>query len=428
VTTHYDSANLPATMNGSLGWGVYVAGTLYSSYGQLLQTDLGNTYANYISYDYEYGTNRLTHTWLTREGITGNDVDLRYTYDDAGNTLKVADRPTTTGGQADTQCYAYDGLDRLRSAWTPSSGDCAAPAAASALGGPSPYWTDYAVDGVGNRLGVTQHMASGTTTATYAYPAAGGSQPHAVASVTSTGSSGTSTSTYAYDATGNTTTRAVAGKTTQTLTWDAEGRLATLSEGATSSSYLYTADGDRLVRRQNGSTTVYLPGGQELTLTSAGSVTAMRYYSFGGQNVAVRTGKAGATVSSLVSDPHQTATVAIANTTKVVTQRRLDPYGNQRGTAPTWVGDRGFLNKPVDASGLTSVGARYYDATLGRFLSVDPVMDIGSPEQWAAYSYANNNPVTFSDPSGMLFGWAKSAWNKTRSGCRAATRSRTSWV
>lgn len=402
VTTHYDSANLPETMNGSLGWGVYVAGTLYSSYGQLLQTDLGNTYSNYISYDYEYGTNRLTHTWLTREGITGNDVDLRYTYDDAGNTTKVADQPTTAGSQTDTQCYAYDGLNRLTTAWTPGSGDCASAPSASALGGPAPYWTDYAVDSVGNRLGVTQHTATSTTTSTYAYPSAGSAQPHAVQSVTSTGASGTSTSTYGYDAIGNTTSRAVAGKAAQSLTWDAEGRLATVTEGGSTSSYLYTADGSRLVRRQGGSTTVYLPGGQELTLTaSTSTVTAVRYYSFGGQTVAVRTGKAGSTVSSLMSDPHQTATVSIANTTKVVTQRRLDPYGNERGSTSGWVGDHGFLDKPTDTTGLTSIGARYYDATLGRFVSVDPVMLMASPQQWAAYSYGNNNPLTYCDPSGL---------------------------
>ncbi len=112
----------------------------------------------------------------------------------------------------------------------------------------------------------------------------------------------------------------------------------------------------------------------------------------------MRTGMSGSTVSSLVADPHQTATISIANTTKAVTQRRTDPYGNARGTATgTWPGDRGFLNKVQDSSGLTQVGARYYDAKIGRFISVDPVFDMASPQQWGAYSYADNNPVSFSD-------------------------------
>ncbi|CAM3462205.1 hypothetical protein ISCU110981_03870 [Isoptericola cucumis] len=56
----------------------------------------------------------------------------------------------------------------------------------------------------------------------------------------------------------------------------------------------------------------------------------------------------------------------------------------------------------MDASGLVAVGARYYDPGIGRFISVDPVMDLTDPQQWNAYSYANNNPLTWSDPSGMI--------------------------
>ncbi|WP_338109910.1 RHS repeat-associated core domain-containing protein, partial [Promicromonospora iranensis] len=62
------------------------------------------------------------------------------------------------------------------------------------------------------------------------------------------------------------------------------------------------------------------------------------------------------------------------------------------------------LDKPEDSSGLTAVGARLYDAVLGAFISVDPVMDLADPQQWNAYVYANNNPMTFSDPTGLLLG------------------------
>ncbi|NCT91507.1 RHS repeat-associated core domain-containing protein, partial [Cellulomonas sp. APG4] len=49
----------------------------------------------------------------------------------------------------------------------------------------------------------------------------------------------------------------------------------------------------------------------------------------------------------------------------------------------------------------SAVGARYYDPTLGRFISVDPVMDLTDPAQWHGYSYANNNPITYTDPTGL---------------------------
>src|SRR4029453_587736 len=34
-------------------------------------------------------------------------------------------------------------------------------------------------------------------------------------------------------------------------------------------------------------------------------------------------------------------------------------------------------------------------------ISVDPVQDLNDPQQWNGYSYANNSPVTGSDPDGL---------------------------
>jgi RHS repeat-associated protein len=105
--------------------------------------------------------------------------------------------------------------------------------------------------------------------------------------------------------------------------------------------------------------------------------------------------------------------VQITNVTNTVTRRQADPFGAPRNAAAGmdhesapgggWVGDRGFLDKTADSTGLTSVGARFYDSLLGGFVSVDPVMDLSDPQQWHAYGYANNNPTTWSDPTGLLF-------------------------
>ncbi|MFI5793427.1 RHS repeat-associated core domain-containing protein [Streptomyces sp. NPDC051677] len=45
-------------------------------------------------------------------------------------------------------------------------------------------------------------------------------------------------------------------------------------------------------------------------------------------------------------------------------------------------------------------GVRWFGAE-GRFLSADPVLDDSDPLQANGYSYANNNPVTHADPSGL---------------------------
>ncbi|WP_425560568.1 RHS repeat-associated core domain-containing protein [Microbacterium natoriense] len=49
---------------------------------------------------------------------------------------------------------------------------------------------------------------------------------------------------------------------------------------------------------------------------------------------------------------------------------------------------------------MTTVGARTYDPVLGKFLSVDPVIDTNLPQQNTGYTYSGNNPTTNSDPTG----------------------------
>ncbi|WP_417556219.1 RHS repeat-associated core domain-containing protein [Microbacterium sp.] len=87
-----------------------------------------------------------------------------------------------------------------------------------------------------------------------------------------------------------------------------------------------------------------------------------------------------------------------------MTRRWLDPFGSPRATtASGWSSNLGFLNAPASATGLTQLGARAYDPGLGRFVSVDPVLDAGNPRGVNAYAYAVNSPVSFSDPSGLFY-------------------------
>ena len=403
VGTFYDSRGVAEWMGGGLGWGVYVAGTQYSVYGEPLVVDLGSSYSSMVNYSYEYGTRRLEGTWLERETASTYDIDLTYDYDAAGNIKRIGD----AAASADTQCFTYDDQRRLTGAWTPSSGSCATAPSTTALGGPAPYWQSYAYDAAGNRTGSTVHAASGNRTTTYTRPAEGTAKAHTLTSSTTTGPAGSTTNSYTYDAAGNTLTRTIAGAAAQTLTWDIEGRLDTLTQGGVIHDYTYTADGERLIRREGATTTVYLPGGEELTRAGAtGAVKASRYYTFGGETVAVRTATGAAGVNSLVSDHHDTPGIAINNATNALTRRYHDPFGNPRGSAPlVWSGDHGFLNKPTDGTGLTQIGARYYDPGIGAFISPDPILDTRTPQQWNPYPYAENNPTTYADPTGLLPTW-----------------------
>ncbi|WLQ36898.1 RHS repeat-associated core domain-containing protein [Streptomyces castrisilvae] len=52
-------------------------------------------------------------------------------------------------------------------------------------------------------------------------------------------------------------------------------------------------------------------------------------------------------------------------------------------------------------TGLIHLGGREYDPEVGRFLSADPLLNLTKPQSLNGYSYAENNAVTFSDPTGQ---------------------------
>ncbi len=55
-------------------------------------------------------------------------------------------------------------------------------------------------------------------------------------------------------------------------------------------------------------------------------------------------------------------------------------------------------------TGLDYFGARYYASTQGRFTSADEPLadqDEDDPQSWNLYQYAGNNPLLFTDPTGM---------------------------
>ncbi|HEU4426089.1 MAG TPA: RHS repeat-associated core domain-containing protein [Pilimelia sp.] len=399
LTTGYHTLGLPATLSTSIGATSYVSATSFTQFAEASDTTLRNAGGKVVDVvrSYEEGTHRLSRVWLTRETNPATLSDLSYRYDPAGNITRTVESSTVAG--RDTQCYTYDSRRRLTEAWTPASGDCAAAPAAGALGGPAPYWTTWTFDAGGNRRSQTEHAtANGDRTTTYTYPAATGSQPHTLTGTSITDATGTRTASYGYNAAGDMTSRPAPGGGSQTLTWDSEGHLASLTDTSGTTSYVYDADGNRLIRRSPTGTTLYLPG-QELRVTTSGQViSCVRYYSHRGQTIAMRT---PASLTWLLSDPQGTGQISLDAVTQSAMYRRQTPYGEPRGTAPTWPNDKGFVGGTRDDTGLTHLGAREYDPTIGRFISADPVVDTADPQQMQGYSYAGNNPVVYSDPSGL---------------------------
>jgi RHS repeat-associated protein len=377
---------------------IYAGSVTYNKVGQLTQRVFGATgsrVAETITYDDP--TTRLTDSNVVPESRP-EAADYSYRYDDSGDITQI--NGSSAGQSTDQQCFRYDYLRRLTDAWTPS-GDCAMAPTVTGLAGPAPYWQSWTFDQTGNRLTEVRRTGSGDTTDTYTYPQAGSAHPHAVAAVTTSGAS-TATRNYTYDDAGNTRTRPGSTGATQTLTYDREGRLDTLTEGNTGTHYLADADGNRFIRTDPTGRTLYLPGGTEVRYdTATGTRRATRYCTHYGEAIAVRT---ATSLTWLVNDHHGTAQVAIDAATLTPVTRRTLPYGDVRGTSTgTWPAgmDKGFLGGTQDPAGLTHLGAREYDPAMGRFVSVDPIFNQADPQQWNGYAYANNSPVTSADPSGL---------------------------
>ncbi|WP_188195970.1 polymorphic toxin-type HINT domain-containing protein [Nonomuraea sp. SYSU D8015] len=402
VRTTYSELGLPVQTRSSLA--TYVSDTLYSKRGEPLQERWGAEGARVLhDYTYEEGTRRVLRHLTDRETTSQvRQADLRYTYDEAGSITKIADTPPAGNAPSDVQCFTYDHLRRLSEAWTATDG-CASKPATNVIGGAAPYWHTYEYDKTGGRTKETRHAFGGATvdtTVEYEYPAAGRPHPHALTQATTTGPGGTRLDTYSHDAAGNMEVRKL-GSAEQRLEWDSEGRLTKVTEGGKATAFLYDADGNRLIRRDPAGTTLYLAGMELRMAAGATAATAVRYYGHGAEPVAVRTDDQRLTW--LVPDHNGTAQMAVDATSLQVTRRRFDPFGNPRGTMPaSWPAERGFVGGTTDASiGLTHLGAREYDASTGRFISVDPVIDPSDPQNLNGYAYSANNPVTFTDPSGM---------------------------
>jgi RHS repeat-associated protein len=142
------------------------------------------------------------------------------------------------------------------------------------------------------------------------------------------------------------------------------------------------------------------------TTGGAGPITYSSYYHHAGQtigyrqSVAAATAGAGVTVGAVqwMFGNHQaSASITVADNTTIAVKNRYLPYGGLRGADSLTSTDHGFLDQTEDNTGLDYLNNRYHDPTLGRFISVDSLVSVTG----SAYGYGNNNPTTYSDPTGL---------------------------
>ncbi|EGH10541.1 MULTISPECIES: RHS repeat domain-containing protein [Pseudomonas syringae group] len=95
--------------------------------------------------------------------------------------------------------------------------------------------------------------------------------------------------------------------------------------------------------------------------------------------------------------------VATDATGNLLWKESYKPYGEKLNqTSPVSSNKIGFHGKVFDDNtGLSYMGARYYDPLLGRFMGADPVdFQEGNLHSFNRYAYANNNPQKYVDPDG----------------------------
>jgi RHS repeat-associated protein len=199
---------------------------------------------------------------------------------------------------------------------------------------------------------------------------------------------------FRYDDNGNMATRG-----DQTITWDVENRPVTITGGA---SFVYDGDGNRGKKTEGGETILYINKYYEKNLTTSEVTT---HYYLGSREVAQRKG----TTLNYIHQDHLSSTSLATDSSgsQVGITIKYYPFGECRNSPQNCPTDKLFTGQRLDDTGFYYYGARYYDPTIGRFISADTVVPSpANPQALNRYSYCINNPLKYNDPTGQWPSWA----------------------
>jgi RHS repeat-associated protein len=199
-----------------------------------------------------------------------------------------------------------------------------------------------------------------------------------------------------YDRNGNLTSDGV-----WTYSYDLENRMKTANRSGTSATLDYDPEG-RLVRTTvNGLETNLLYNGQDLVgeYDGAGKVTRRYIFSPGMDTpLAQYESNARGDSATWFYANQQGSIVALADGKGVTTgSQAYGAFGETEGTPTSRFGYTG--QQYLAPLGLYYYKARMYSPALGRFLQTDP---IGTKDDLNLYAYVKNNPVNFTDPTGLI--------------------------
>jgi RHS repeat-associated protein len=291
-------------------------------------------------------------------------LDLRFTWDESSNITQIVNswRDTSSTWNSDTESYSYDGLDRLTSASCTS-------------------WSHtFSYDKVDNRT------AKDSITYTI----------NSVNEVTAL-SDGTS---FTYDDNGNRTQK-TKGTDTWDYTYDCADRLTKIEKNqAIVGEYEYDGDGKRIQATENSVTTTYMYNNADILYEENTNGTASYIYGPQGRLAKITTIGQESNTFYYHTDQLGSTRLVTDSGKNIVTSMTYHPYGEtsvEEGLEENY----SFTGKEQDSTGLHYFIGRYYDASIGRFLTRDSKLGyLNHPQTLNRYTYVLNNPLKFTDPDG----------------------------
>jgi RHS repeat-associated protein len=213
-----------------------------------------------------------------------------------------------------------------------------------------------------------------------------------------------------YDANGNLT-----HSESMTFTWDMQGRLIGITNSpAGNASFSYDALGRRAQKTIGGAMTKYLYDGLDIVKEMDELGNTKAWY--------VRTLNIDEPLARIAADGmvryYHTdvlgSIIALTDANGVLrTQYNYSPFGVTQVIGEASDNPFQFTGRENDGTGLYYYRARYYSPMMGRFISEDPIGISGGINYYVEsieksllgmnlYTYANNNPVKYTDPQGEM--------------------------
>ena len=220
---------------------------------------------------------------------------------------------------------------------------------------------------------------------------------------------------YSYDANGNQITKTAEGKT-ETNTYDGLNQLIGFTDGETTASYKYNADGLRTSKTVDGKTINHIwDGSKQIIVDMDDSDWYSAEVYVRGTNLLAKFSKQSGNVKTDYQYYTQNAhgdVVNLTDSTGAITKSyKYDAFGVEQNVDDADDNAFRYCGEYYDSeSGTIYLRARYYDPTIGRFISRDSVTGENTdPLSLNLYTYCHNNPILGVDPSGHLPNWAKFA-------------------